>query len=202
VLDRLRPSAWQSLGVVSRALYVELASRYHGANNGEIIFSVRQAAHALHVSKDTAARGFEDLQARGFIAVRRKGGFNLKEQKGQATEWRLTEFGYGSDALGTKEFARWSEGGDYPVIRGPRPLTKGGGQSGRGRANLNPTPLVNYKRPATGTVKQKKEAFESHQKDQNVAFPPHESHQKDRSVPVVRLAVSPEGPCSKFEGVA
>jgi hypothetical protein len=91
----LRAEAWQSLGAMARALYVELSSRYNGTNNGQIIFSVRQAAKALHASKDTAARAFDELQARGFIAVRRKGGFNLKEQKGQATEWRLTEFVHG-----------------------------------------------------------------------------------------------------------
>jgi DNA-binding transcriptional MocR family regulator len=81
----MEQSAWKSLSAVARALYVELASRYIGSNNGQIVYSVRQAAAALKVSKDTASRAFEELQKRGFIAVQHKGGFNLKEQKGQAT---------------------------------------------------------------------------------------------------------------------
>src|SRR5690242_15781736 len=95
----LRSGAWTSLNPVERALYVELSSRYAGPDsdtNGRIVFSVRQAADALHVSKATAARAFDGLQRRGFISVQKLGGFNLKDRKGQATEWRLTEFHCGS----------------------------------------------------------------------------------------------------------
>ena len=120
----LNTSAWQTLGVVARSLYIELASRYHGSNNGQIIFSVRQAAKALKTSKDTAARAFEELQRFGFIVVQKKGGFNLKELKGQATEWRLTEFGCGSNPIATKDFAKWSEGNDFPVNKGSKPSNK------------------------------------------------------------------------------
>ena len=192
----LRSEAWQSLGALARALYVELSSRHYGANNGDIIFSVRQAAKALHVSKDTAARGLEELQARGFIAVRRKGGFNLKEQKGQATEWRLTEVAYGTAVDGTKEFMRWSKGNDFPVERGPKPNRKRKATWIEQGADKTPIPLANYKRPTRGTVDRKIRPLESHRKDQNVAPAQQQSHHKDRSVPIVGLGVSPEGPCS------
>jgi hypothetical protein len=164
----LRTEAWQSLSALARALYVELSSRYHGTNNGEIIFSVRQAAEALHVSKDAAARAFEELQARGFLAVRRKGGFNLKERKGQATEWRLTEFAYGTAPYGTKEFASWTKGKDLPVDRGPKPnnVRKAGRLQYGG--DRKPIPLANYKRPTRGTVERKIGPLESHFKDQKV----------------------------------
>lgn len=195
----LKTDAWRSLSVVARALYVELSSLYYGNNNGEIILSVRQGAKALHVSKDTAARAFEELQARGFLAVRRKGGFNLKERKGQATEWRLTEFAYGTDPYGTKEFASWSKGNDLPVERGPKPNNKRKPARAEHRADKRPIPLANYKRPARGTVEQKIAPLESHRKDQNVASAQHQSRHKDRLVPVIGLEVSLEGPCSKSE---
>lgn len=43
---------------------------WHGPeanNNGKISFSVRQAAHVLNVSVNTASRAFHELQAKGFI---------------------------------------------------------------------------------------------------------------------------------------
>ncbi|QCJ89604.1 hypothetical protein DAA61_14570 [Bradyrhizobium sp. WBAH33] len=83
--------AWGSLDANARAIYIELARLYHGpgTNNGRIGFSVRQAAEAIHVSKDTAAKAMRQLQDRGFIVATSKGQF---AQKRQATRWRLTEF--------------------------------------------------------------------------------------------------------------
>jgi DNA-binding transcriptional MocR family regulator len=191
----LQTEAWRGLSVVARALYIELSSRYYGINNGKIVLSVRQAAKALHVSKDTVARAFEELQARGFAAVTQKGGFNLKDRKGQATEWRLTEFPYGAGAFGTKEFTRWSTDRDFAVQRGPKPNSPA--TKVRHRANDNPIPLANYKRPTRGTVGKKSAPLESHPEDQNVASEQHQSHHEDRSVPSLRLGVSAAGPCPK-----
>jgi hypothetical protein len=194
----MKKPAWQSLSGSAKALYVELASLYFGTNNGRIVYSVRQAAKALKVSKDTAARTFEELQKRGFIVVQKKGGFNLRERKGQATEWRLTEYAHGSDITGTKEFANWSEGTDFPVARGSKPTHR------RKPANENHTqrtltPMANYKCPTAGTERRQKSGFESQEKDQNVALVPHESHHWDRLVPKGGLQVSPQGPCSEIE---
>lgn len=87
----MQTEAWQSLDGNARAIYVELAMLYYGigTNNGQIGLSVRQAAKAIHVSKDTAARAMSHLQDRGFIVATSKGQF---VQKRQATRWRLTEF--------------------------------------------------------------------------------------------------------------
>jgi hypothetical protein len=83
--------AWKSLDGNARAIYVELAMLYRGVgtNNGRIGFSVRQAAQAIHVSKDTAARALKSLQDHGFIVSITKGCFVRKRH---ATRWRLTEF--------------------------------------------------------------------------------------------------------------
>ena len=47
----LNSPAWSSLRVGPRALYLEMAKRYNGSNNGRISYSVREGAAALHVSK-------------------------------------------------------------------------------------------------------------------------------------------------------
>jgi hypothetical protein len=104
----MRTAAWRSLDCVARCAYVEVVSRYvgPGTNNGHISYSVREMAEALNVSKGTAQRALDKLQARGFIVCMKKGAFSLKLR--HATEWRLTE--YMCDATGqlaTKEFAAW-----------------------------------------------------------------------------------------------
>jgi hypothetical protein len=107
--------AWRSLMATDRALYCELARRYHGNNNGQIHFSLREASAALHVGKATALRAFRNLEERGFICVARRGGFNMKGR--HATEWRLTEFptitGNGAAKDASKEFMRWDAGIDF-----------------------------------------------------------------------------------------
>jgi hypothetical protein len=89
----MKTEAWQSLGALERAIYVEIASRYagDGSNNGRIGYSVREAAATFKVGKSSAARALVILQDRGFIVVRQKGAFSLKVR--HSTEWRLTEFG-------------------------------------------------------------------------------------------------------------
>ena len=104
----LKTAAWKSLSAEARAIYIEMSARYHGTNNGQIPYSVREAANSLRIGKTTAARAIEMLQDRGFIVAMTKGAFSLKTR--HATEWRLTEFLCDvSNALPTKEFARWSE---------------------------------------------------------------------------------------------
>ena len=99
--------AWQSLSGNQRAIYIEMAARYNGRNNGRIPYSVREAAESLHIGKSTAARDLAVLQERGFIIPRKKGAFSLKVR--HATEWRLTEYFCDvTPAMSTKEFMRWS----------------------------------------------------------------------------------------------
>jgi hypothetical protein len=106
--------AWHSLSPNSRALYCELARRYNGRNNGQIHFSLQEAADALHIGKATAFRAFQSLEDRGFIRLERRGGFNMKGR--HASEWRLTEFstitGNGATKDASKEFMRWEPGAD------------------------------------------------------------------------------------------
>ena len=99
--------AWNSLPGNAHSLYVRIVQRYRGNNNGQVPYSVREAAQALHVNKATASRLFKLLEDRGFIVCTKRGAFSLKTVK-DASEWRLSE--YDSDyppAHATKDFMRW-----------------------------------------------------------------------------------------------
>lgn len=69
----LRSSAWRSLSGPAVKVYMELRTRFHGANNGELYLSMGEAARLLGMSKSTASKAFKELIAKGFIAETRKG---------------------------------------------------------------------------------------------------------------------------------
>jgi hypothetical protein len=103
----LDSAAWQSLPGGACALYVKMAQRYNGSNNGRIPFSVREAMQVVHVSKGMAKYLLDVLQDRGFIVCTKRGAFSLKTGR-EASQWRLTE--YDNDVIAeyaTKEFMRW-----------------------------------------------------------------------------------------------
>jgi hypothetical protein len=103
----LESAAWGSLPCNARALYVELAKRYNGRNNGRISYGLREAFKALHIGKTAARAAFLLLQDRGFIVLTKKGAFSMKAVR-EASEWRLTE--YWNDVLPghpSKEFMKW-----------------------------------------------------------------------------------------------
>jgi DNA-binding transcriptional regulator YhcF (GntR family) len=103
----MRSAAWKALTANERASYLEVKWRYDGLNNGRIGLGCRELAEAIGVSKDTAKRSLDNLQAKGFIAMMKRSGFNVKNRA--ATEWRLTE--YKCDVTGqlsTKDFMRWT----------------------------------------------------------------------------------------------
>jgi hypothetical protein len=103
----LKSPAWRSLTGNAAKLYVEIAMRYNGNNNGRIPYSVREAAKALNASFQTAMRSLRLLQNRGFIVCTRKGAFSLKVAP-KASEWRLTEHSNDTPPEhATKDFMRW-----------------------------------------------------------------------------------------------
>jgi hypothetical protein len=103
----LQSRAWLSLPAAARAIYIQLASRYNGSNNGRISYSVREGAQEVNVTKDTAGRMLKVLQDRGFIAPMKRGAFSHKVSR-EASEWLLAE--YDNDIVpehATKTFMRW-----------------------------------------------------------------------------------------------
>jgi len=106
----LASPAWHSLDPVPRALYIEMSRRYRGpnSNNGKIPYSVREAAAALNVSRNTANRAFHRLEETGFIVANKRSGFNVKGRV--STEWLLTEFPDDTRAsvnIASKNFMSW-----------------------------------------------------------------------------------------------
>ena len=124
--DRMTDTqAWLSLEGNARAIYVELATLYFGVgtNNGRIGYSIRQAAEAIHVSKDTAARALSRLQDCGFIVATTKGRFVRKRH---ATRWRLTEFNCDlTGQLASRDFETWTTADILPLRHGGESTEKG-----------------------------------------------------------------------------
>ena len=104
----LKSAAWKSLAPTPRALFVEVAQRWNGFNNGSIGLGVREAGHALHIKHTTAGAAFKVLQDRGLLALMRDSGF---DQKRLAREWRVTAFVVGDYRAPTRsptnDFLRW-----------------------------------------------------------------------------------------------
>lgn len=125
--------AYKALPPLARCVYWHLhrLAGVTGEKNGEVFYSVRNAAEDHGVGKDRANRAFDDLQAKGFILPERIGHLGI-EGHGKATTWRLTHF------LPSRDFMQWSEGKDLPVAKKQKPVLKTGtplsspqGQSGK-----------------------------------------------------------------------
>ena len=88
--ELLAGPAWQSLDPVAAAIYVEIAARYNGRNNGRIPYSCREAEKRFRIGRHTVLRALARLQAAGLVAVTRKGWFADKFRR--ATEWQLAQY--------------------------------------------------------------------------------------------------------------
>jgi hypothetical protein len=151
----LKSQAWNSLSGNARALYVEIARRYNGSNNGRISYSTREAGQSLHISPCTAGRLLRVLQDRGFIVCTKRGAFSLKTTK-DASEWALTEYDCDHPpAHATKDFMRWQpEGVDIDTLnRGPSHHRKS--RTRIPQRHRTDTPVTPYGYPHD-TVKSKK----------------------------------------------
>lgn len=101
--------AWRALTAQERTVYVHLAKRYNGSNNGWLAFSVRDAAEECSISKNTAARAFLRLEELGFVDCVTPGGFSRKTP--HAAEWRLTAYPCNRALLpGSMRFMKWGRG--------------------------------------------------------------------------------------------
>lgn len=65
--------AFRSLSGPALKVWVELRSRYNGANNGRVSLSYQNAADLLHMSKSTVGVAFVELREKGFVKLRRQG---------------------------------------------------------------------------------------------------------------------------------
>jgi hypothetical protein len=87
----LASEAWQSLDSVAAAIYVEIAARYNGRNNGAIPYSYREAAKRFRIGQAAVGKAFASLQQAGLIATTQKGWFTAGRFR-RATRWRLPQY--------------------------------------------------------------------------------------------------------------
>lgn len=105
----LKCAAWRSLSAIERCLFLEVAARYNGFNNGEIGLGVREAGEAIHVRPQTAGDAFKTLVKTGFLRLARNSAFNIKSRLSR--EWTVTLFPVG-DERQTCDFMRWAPAPD------------------------------------------------------------------------------------------
>ena len=99
---RTNPEGDRRTRILAAAL--EVCQRYNGTNNGQISFSVREAAEVLSLTKNVPSKLFLELQDKGFLVKTMASSFSLKTKT--ATEWRLTAEPCGGEPA-TKDFMRW-----------------------------------------------------------------------------------------------
>jgi hypothetical protein len=112
--------AYVSLSANARSALIEINRGYNGANNGDIVLSVRSIAERMGCTKKTAGITLQELVEKGFIEERVKGAYSVKFR--HATKWRLTD--RRCDVTGaeqSKAFLKWQNPG--PVSK-PTPKTK------------------------------------------------------------------------------
>jgi DNA-binding transcriptional MocR family regulator len=130
-------TAWRALSSTAQALYPFLRLEWKGknyCNNGEIKLSTRQAAYALGVNVDTAARAFRDLQAKGFIVMTNPGCLGIAG-KGISPSYELTELGTKADSKPRKLFKQWDPKREFPVHK--LSANNPNGRNGREKNNCN-----------------------------------------------------------------
>ena len=81
----LRSTAWQSLSAVERCIYIEIADRHNGKNNGVIPFSGDDGAKALRITRKTVKRALAKLMKLGLIKRTKRGHFNVHTQQSTAS---------------------------------------------------------------------------------------------------------------------
>ena len=86
--DIMDSPAWKFLSPNARCVWLEIMRRYNGNNNGNIALSCREAAELCNISKNTAARAFQELQDTGFIKIGTFAGFKNKHRV--STRWVVT----------------------------------------------------------------------------------------------------------------
>lgn len=121
VRSMMEEPAWRALSSTAQALYPWIRLEWKGPkanNNGKISLSVRQAAAKMGIDMKTAARGFQDLQAKGFLVVTEIAhlgtGGAAKSNCFELTEIPLP---HKEERQGRKLYRQWREGHDFPIAK-------------------------------------------------------------------------------------
>src|SRR3954465_8509527 len=90
----LESPAWKALSPNGTKVLLDLWKRHNGSNNGEVVYSAREAGDALSASKSTGARALNELVRLGFVRITRESAFRLKTA--EAREYAITAEPIGS----------------------------------------------------------------------------------------------------------
>ena len=105
----LRSDAWRSLSGPAVKVWLELRTRYHGKNNGQLALSMDEAARLLGLSKSTVKRAFDELVIKGFLKLTRKGHWYGR----LASTWETTDKGR-DNQLATNDWKQWKPSPSEP----------------------------------------------------------------------------------------
>ena len=119
IRNTMEAPAWAALSTTAQAIYPFLKLEWKGArynNNGKIRLSVRQAAERIGIGVNTAAHGFHDLQAKGFIVVAGRACLGISGMARSAS-YELTELAMPNSGQQSsrKLYRDWQKGRDFPV---------------------------------------------------------------------------------------
>ena len=87
------------------AIYIDLAMRYNGVNNGEISYAVRDGKENLGINPNTVGKYLKALERFGFIVTTQKGSFDLKKR--HASTYELTMWDVIGKHKAKKNFMRY-----------------------------------------------------------------------------------------------
>ena len=156
--------AWRALSPAERAVYVELARRYNGLNNGSLFLSVREAGELCNVSKSTAGRALRVLEERGLIQLVTPSGFSRKDRV--AAEWRLTFYRCDrTKSAAARTFSRWK-----PEAASKQQSQRAASPSHVGDSGTESTPSQSRLRDSSACGKENPVPAEGHYLD--CAMPP------------------------------
>lgn len=103
--------AWKHTSGAAVKVLIALVMRDNGSRNGEISFSVREAAEAANISTRTAKRCLDELEVKGWIECTQRGAFDRKVS--HASLWRYTWAASPACKKGpTRDFEKWTPDGN------------------------------------------------------------------------------------------
>ncbi len=146
----LKSAAWRSLSGAAVKLFLELHTRFHGSNNGQVRLSLNEAVEALGLGKATIQRAYVELEAKGFVVLQTAGDWYHR----RAHEWRLTtkptETPKGN-LPATNEWRMWKPKTERGSDTDPSPRPMGPPQNPRPRSGSATEPVRGISAPGFGS---------------------------------------------------
>ena len=95
-------------------IYIDIAIRYNGSNNGDISYSVREGKSRLGINPNTVGKYLKALEHYGFIITTQKGAFDLKKR--HASTYELTMFDVAGKHKAKKSFMTYKPTEEEKVL--------------------------------------------------------------------------------------